>query len=142
MSLRLAVFLILALSCCAAAGSTAAQLAHEASQAEDEGHLVRAYLLYAEASADDPQNSSYREKRELLAPIAQLLTKATIENAPAASGAFAKPHALHGPPPLSHIWKSTSNPAPGLKGLPHLNARPAVHDFNLRGDTKTLFTQV
>lgn len=136
MSLRIAGFLILALSCYAAAAPTAAQLAREASQAEAEGHLVRAYFLYAQASADDPRNSFYRQKRELLAPLAHLLTKATIEKPLAAP---VTPES-QGPPPLKQVWNLP--PASNLKGLPDLHANAALHDFNLRADTKTLFTQV
>lgn len=131
--------MILALSCCAATTSTATQLAREASQAEDEGHLVRAYFLYAQAAADDPQNAFYREKRQLLEPIAHLLTQATIQSSSASS---AVPPDIDAPPPLQQVWTSNPHPEPSLRGLPHLEPSAVVRDFDLRGDTKTLFAQV
>lgn len=129
---------MLALSCCAAAESTAAQLAREARQAEDEGHLVRAYFLYAQASADDPQNSFYRQRRDFLEPIAQLLTKATVQNAPSAP----LRREAGEPAPLQRVWKSNPNPGPSLQGLPRLQPTSGLRRFDLRGDTKTLFARV
>jgi general secretion pathway protein D len=144
LSLRTAACLILALACCAAADSTAARLAHEARQAEDSGHLVRAYFLYAEAAAREPGNSSYRTQRDLLAPIAQLLTKATVENAPSSSTspvtASAGAHVSQ-ESPLDRVWKEEPD-SPHLQPPPHLEARASVRDFDLRGDDKTLFAQV
>lgn len=137
MNLIIATLLVLVGSCCAAASSTAAQLAREARQAEHAGHLVRAYFLYAQASAEDPKNTIYRQKRDFLAPLAHTLTKPTIEKT-----ASAEPPEIHGPAPLHRVWKSAPNSGPALKGLPQLNVSPAVHDFHLRGDTKMLFNQV
>jgi general secretion pathway protein D len=142
LSFHNAACLILALACCAAADTTAARLAQEGRQAEDAGHLVRAYFLYAEATAREPGNSSYRSKRDLLAPIAQLLTKATVENAPSTnlSAAIAGAHASQ-ESPLDRVWKSEPDP-PRLEPPPRLEAHAAIHDFDLRGDDKTLFTAV
>ncbi len=137
MNLRIAALLVLTVSCCAAAGSTADQLAREAGKAEHEGHLVRAYFLYAQASAEEPKNAVYRDKRDLLAPLAQILTKPTVQKA-----ASTPPLQIHGPAPLHEVWNTAPNPGSALKGLPQLHASPAVHDFHLRGDTKALFAQV
>lgn len=145
LTLRNAACLITALACCAAGDSIAARLAHEARQAEDEGHLVRAYMLYAEASAREPSNSGYRKERDLLAPIAQLLTKATVENAPDNSANPAltstNPQTSHDSP-LDRVWRSKNDPPPALNPPPRLENRPALHSFDLRGDDETLFKSV
>jgi general secretion pathway protein D len=132
----------LAFACCAAAASSAARLAHEARQAEDEGHLVRAYLLYAEAASLDPKNADYRKERDFLAPVAQLLTKATVVDDGAANIARSEPQSPDSDPPLERVWNQATDPRDKLAPPPKVEAAKALHSFNLRGDEKALFTQV
>ncbi|MBV8866888.1 MAG: hypothetical protein JO210_15945 [Acidobacteriaceae bacterium] len=137
----IAFYLALAVTCWAAdSHAVAAHLARLARKAADSGQTVRAYLLYAEAAARDPQNSTYRANRDALAPAAKLLSEAKIETANIADDVFsAQNEAAHPEPPIQRIspaeWQS-------LKPVPHVQADPAKHDFNVHADAKSLLEQV
>ena len=78
----LVLFLLAAGFGFAAADPSIEALAKEAKKAQNSGQLVRAYLLFAEASARDPKNESYRVNRDGLRPLAKLLSKAGLEKEP------------------------------------------------------------
>ncbi|MBV9781731.1 MAG: hypothetical protein JOY62_17345 [Acidobacteriaceae bacterium] len=163
LNLRLLVVNFCALACFAASDPVAARLAREAREAQNSGQLVRAYLLFAEAAAREPGNSTYRANRDALAPVAQLLAKANIENAEISSDIKAA-GATNPSPPATAKASSESPPAgePGLgtetsadsisakqirriealAPLPKLIPDSSLHDFDLRADEKSLFHTV
>jgi hypothetical protein len=120
--------------------TVAQHLAKLAKKARDSGQTVRAYLLFSEAAARDPQNVSYRANRDALAPAAQLLTKAQIQNADVSSD-IAAAEKQTGPPPLQRIERSEWQAAQ-LAPVPHLQYDPSPHDFDLRADPKSLLEQI
>ncbi len=137
----IALYLALAAACWAAdTHVVAARLARLARKAEDSGQTVRAYLLYAQAAARDPQNSSYRANRDALASAAKLLSEAKIETPNIADDVFsAENEAAHPEPPIERIsqtdWRA-------LQPVPHVQADPAKHDFDIRANAKSLLEQV
>ena len=129
---------------CFAAGNTvAARLAKEARKAQNEGRLVRAYLLFAEASVRDPRNTSYAANREALAPLAKLLSTSHVEEADISADIKAAESeagdAGSEETPLDEI----PNPEAGeLQPPPHLQVDGAVHDFDLRLDEKAALAEI
>ena len=122
--------------------AVAARLAKLAKKAEDSGQTVRAYMLFAEAAARDPESLTWRANRDALEPAVKLLTKAQVETADIAPDiAAAEKEAAQGPPPLERIspaeWQH-----PDLAPIPHLRYDPALHDFDLRTDAKALVEQI
>ncbi len=100
-------------------------------------------MLYAEASALDPQNPTYRANRDALAPAAKLLTQAQIQSADIAEDIKAVERSRPTPePPIEAVsrrdWESDSN----LQPLPRIEPNLSTHDFNMRADEKTLLEQV
>jgi general secretion pathway protein D len=128
---------------CWAADPVAARLARGARQAQDSGQFVRAYLLYAAAAAHDPQNPTYRANRDSLSSIANLLTKADIQNADVASDVKAAESARDtAEPPIELASKNDWSRDVDLQPIPKLLASPSPASFDTRGDEKTLFEQV
>ncbi len=120
-------------------------MAREARNAQNSGQLVRAYLLYAEASARDPGNPTYRANREALAPVAQLLTKAQVENADISAdvkAAAAAPADFNPGPPIELASERDWERSPDLQPIPHLDVSASIATFNTRGDEKALFQEV
>jgi len=103
---------------------------------------VRAYLLYAEAAIKEPGNPLYRQKRDILAPIARLLTKANVaaDANPLTTAAAETDSRSSQEPPLTRIFER--QPQPALQPPPRLETAAGFVDFHLEGDGKTLFTQV
>jgi len=137
------VILAMVATCEAASDPVAAQIARSAHEAEDSGQFVRAYLLYGEALARDPHNSSYRSNRDALAPAAKLLTQAQIQTADISEDVkAAEGSRLTEQPPIEMAsrreWESDEN----LQPLPHIEASASTHDFDIRADEKTLLEQV
>lgn len=114
----------------------AAELAKEAKRANKAGHVVQAYLLYSEAAALDPHNDSYRTKRELLAPVAKLFTKAGLQTGKESL----KPDLTSEPPEPA----SPEEIAEARRALPppDLKPDPVLKSFQLRGDEKSIITSV
>ncbi len=139
-------FTVLVTAMCLWAGNpVAARLAKAARRAQDHGEVVRAYLLFAEAAARDPQTPAYAVSRDAMKPLADLMTKSNIE-----SGTHKD---------IEDDIRSAEHPIPAGEGLPaaadadiargdelaslpHLKIGPGTRDFNLRGDDKSLFTMV
>lgn len=135
--------LALAATCRAATDPLAAELARSAREAQNSGQLVRAYLLFAEASARDPQNSSYRANRDALASPAKLLTQAQIQTGDiSADLKEAESHRPDAQPPIEMATRREWERDDNLQPLPHIEASAATHDFDIRADEKTLFEQV
>src|SRR5205823_92311 len=125
--------------------AVAARLADDAHEALDSGQIVRAYLLYGEAAARDPQNPSYRANRDALAPAAKLLTRAKIQTADAdvvAEIVAAEKERAGTEPPVEFATQRDWEQDEKLQPLPQLKPSSSLATFNIRGDEKSLFEQV
>ena len=123
--------------------SVAARLAEKAEAARKAGEPVRAYLLYTAAANRYPVASEYRENRNVLAPIAALMQKAKLDQTDiSADLKSAELESLSGPDPDVKATGSDWQAENSLAGLPHIQAGAEHHDFDLRGDPKTLIQQV
>jgi hypothetical protein len=135
--------LFAAVVCCSAANEVAARIARAAKEAEDSNQVVRAYLLYAAASARDPQNATYRANRDALEPAAKLLSKAQIETADISKELDQLEHeAKSGPPPLELARRSDWEHDETLQPIPELQPIQTTASFDIRGDEKHLFEDV
>jgi general secretion pathway protein D len=131
---------------CTAAEQTAAQLFREAQKAEQAGQTVRAYLLYAQAAAKDPQNMTYWSRAQALRPIAVMAQpgigplggarQETVEAKPASSSGIDP--AIVGSISEWDIVDAKRHPLPPRE----LKAAPGLKDFDLKGDSKSLFEKV
>ena len=142
---RAGICLFIAVSLLTAADSaSAARLAHEADKARNAGQVVRAYLLYSEAAARDPDNPAYAANRDALAPSAKLLAAANIEDADISADLKAMEKEGHGKsePPVELVSQKDWEREENLGPLPHLKFSPGAASFDLRGDERTLFQQV
>ncbi len=141
----LACGFILAL-CAWAADPVAARLAREAHEAQEAGLLVRAYLLYSEAAAREPNNPTYRAERDSLETAAHLLSKAKIQQADVSADIkTAEKEAKRSPatePPVQFAQASEWQRDPELQPLPKLQPSNSRGTFHLTGDTKSLFGEV
>jgi general secretion pathway protein D len=136
----LTVFLVAACALLAADPSAQA-LARAAAKAQNSGQLVRAYLLYAEAAARDPNNASYRMNRDALKPLANLLSKNGIEKEPS------REELLSGVPPeseepLQPLDAEDLREVPKLQPPPSLIIAPGQHSFHSRANERDLFNTV
>jgi len=118
-------------------------LARLATQAENSGQTVRAYLLFSEAAARNPRNSSYRANRDALAPLAKLLTAAKIESADIKSDVLtAENEAANPVPPIERVSNPDWESQPSLKPIPHVQGNGTTQDFDLRIPAKVLVVKV
>ena len=121
----------------------AARLARQAKKALEAGETVRAYLLYAEAFARDPQSASYRANRDELQPAAMLLTKANVQTADISQDiAIAKDEKQSPEAPIERASAAEWEQDPKLQPPPHVIASQLKADFNLHGPAKTVLEQV
>jgi type II secretory pathway component GspD/PulD (secretin) len=132
--------------------SEASKLYREGRKAEKAGHIARAYLLYSEAAALEPNNHLYWSRSLALQTRAALETRLTPPLAAASiaaepgdassdsSGADAAPDAdtPELPTPTLLDIAEAHKPLPPTK----LNAQPGRKDFDLRADAKSLFETV
>jgi type II secretory pathway component GspD/PulD (secretin) len=142
--LRASFCLLLLAPLAGAADSTAARLAHEAEKARKGGQVVRAYLLYAEAAARDPQNPAYAANRAALAPAAKLFSEAKIQEADISSDLQTIEKEGQGPsePPVELATQKDWEREENLGPLPRLKFSSAPASFDLKGDERILFQQV
>lgn len=133
---------LLATGFCLAADPGAAALARAASKAQSSGQVVRAYLLYAEAAARDPRNESYRENRNALKPLADLLSKAGVQRAPDHAELMASVTPEDQQQPLNRLTPEERQEQRELQPPPKLAVTGARHDFHLRGEEKNIFDTV
>ncbi len=131
---RLLICGILAFCPAWAAPVSAEQLFKDAQKAERAGQILRAYVLYAEAAAADPTNVDYWEKAQALRPIASLL-KASEPAAELPADQIDK--TLFGSIPDKDLDQARKPLPP-----PQLKAVAGHQDFDLRGDSKSLWEQV
>ena len=148
---RFLLVLYLGAFCLYAADPVAARLAKQAHAAQDAGQVVRAYLLFAEAASRDPQTVSYAVNRDAMAPLAKLMTEAELQSADI-QGDIEKAIAASGEP-LATLEGLDGTALPSLNSLevrdvsmletaPSLTVPAGLRDFELRGDERTLLTQV
>ena len=112
----------------------AEQLFKDAKKAERAGQLVKAYLLYAEAAAADPTNVDYWEKVQTLRPIASLMKD--TEHPPELP-ADKMDKTLFGSIPETELDQARKPLPP-----PQLKVAAGRRDFDLHGDSKSLWEQV
>jgi general secretion pathway protein D len=113
------------------AGPDARRLFQQAQKAEQAGDVVRAYLLYSQAVTRDPYNMEYWRRRELMRLAATLRP----QRAPSPA---AQPSPTPAPAPAAPAPVEEPQPLPP----PELQAKPGRMDLELRGDPRSLFTQV
>lgn len=129
--------------------SEASKLYNEARKAEKAGQVARAYLLYSEAAALEPDNHLYWGRSLALQTGAALQqSKATPPVAPAEAVALAadspKGDAAAEADEPALIAATAQDLAEARKPLPptKLSAEPGLKDFSLRANAKTLFETV
>ncbi|MCU1291949.1 MAG: type and secretion system protein, partial [Bryobacterales bacterium] len=120
----------------------AARLAKQARREQDAGHLVRAYLLYAEAAARDPQTTSYAINRNAIAPLAKLLITSNVENADVSAEVKAAEAGADAKNDLQPLRPLDEFQAGALLPPPSLELSASVHDFDLRVDERTAIADV
>jgi general secretion pathway protein D len=117
----------------------AADLAHQAADAEAKDRISEAYLLYTQASVLSPGNRSYRSH------ASELQTRATILSKPLATdGPPLEPQStdLDPEPYFDDLSAKELADVARLRSPPELKARDGNFDIDLDGDAKALFTQV
>ena len=139
----LRIFGILALATMACA-SDASKLYEQARKAEKQGQTARAYLLYSEAAALEPNNHLYwsrtlalQTRAALESHVAPQIAAALPSNAADSNPEPPDPAELP-PPPTPQELAEARKPLPPTR----LDARPGRQDFNLRANAKTLFQTV
>jgi general secretion pathway protein D len=125
----------MALSGLAFAGPTAEQLFKDGLKAEKAGQTVRAYLLYAEAAAADPSNLAYWERAQATRPLASLMNG--VQTAAAQLTPEPVDKRLFGSINMRDLEESRKPLPP-----PELKVAPGKRDFDLHGDSKSLWEQV
>ena len=127
-------FCAFAITALAWAVPSADQLFQQGQKAERAGQTARAYVLYAQAAAADPGNLVYWARAQALRPMASLMKPA------------AELPDLAGDRIDRTLFGSINDQDLDLarKPLPppELKATPGRQDFNLRGDSKSLWEQV
>lgn len=125
--------------------SEASKLYREGRKAEKAGHVARAYLLYSEAAALEPDNHLYWGRSLALQTRAALESKVMPQMALAAEAdasssgdAAPEPEEETLPSATALDWAEARKPLPPTR----LNALPLRKDFNLHADAKTLFQTV
>lgn len=125
----------------AATDPTAESLAKAAEKARNSGQLVRAYMLYAEAAAREPNSEKYRTNRDALEPLAKLLSKSGVEKAPTHEVLLASvPNDID--EPLPQIGRRELRLEQQLKPPPEIFLLPGRHSFHTRTDERNLYETV
>jgi general secretion pathway protein D len=120
----------------------APKLYEQGRRAEMAGDVVRAYLLYSQAAALDPDNPMYWARAQALQTRAALKARAL----PRMEGeAAAAPPAEEQAEPAGGVSGAISDrdldEVRRLRAPPTLEAAPGRKDLDLRGDNKALFEQ-
>jgi hypothetical protein len=119
--------------------SEASKLYKEGHKAEKAGQVARAYLLYSEAAALEPNNHLYWSRSLALQTRAALESKVMPQVAAQVDGdAAPEPEEAPLPAVTALDLAEARKPLPPAK----LNAEPIRKDFNLRADAKALFETV
>jgi hypothetical protein len=122
-----------------AADQTAAGLYKRGQQAEKRGRMAEAYIAYSEAAAMEPQNQAYWLKSQQVRSRAALEATATHPATAESDDDEASGDELLPVEKASLQDRlQTRQPIPPAE----LSAETRVRDFDLRGDSKALFTEV
>lgn len=137
---RTSVLLLLAACTCLAAGEPSAwDLYMQGRDAEKAGHVAQAYIFYAQAAAMDPANRSYWLRAQALQTRAALQSKISPVFDTDASDLDAQDI-----PPLPQATPKdiaeAREPLPPTELAP--DSKDALHDFDISGDSKKIFTDV
>ena len=121
-----------------AEGPSAWDLYEQGRDEEKAGHIVKAYLLYAQASALEPKNRTYFKRSQALKP------RAAMEANVAAASSQTAPTDVADAPEQTLDLPTVQDRIDARKPLPpaELSAEPGIRDFDLRGDSKKLFEDV
>lgn len=134
---------LVAVSLAAAGVPSARDLAREADKAESEGDVVRAYLLYSQAAAADPDRPEYWARSQALRTRAALKAKPRPLPPSAAKGA---PPAAPEPEPVpgysTEITPDDLAEVSRLQPPPELKPAETRRDIDLRGDAKAIYEQI
>jgi type II secretory pathway component GspD/PulD (secretin) len=138
------VGLLIAASAIAAADHSAAHLAAEARRAQNSGQVVRAYLLFTEASMRDPQNASYAVERDALKPLAKLMVESHVQDRPDITSDIRAAEAASDAEPMQEADGKETEAAivSSLQPPPHLEPQPGSQNFDLHGDDRSILRQI
>lgn len=120
------------------AAQTLSPLAKEAQKAENAGNTVLAYILYTQASVQNPSDAQLRAKAEALRPMAEKF--AVLKGSTAAPGP--KTAMPLDPAVLGTITEEDLREARRLQPPPVLKGSPQPKDIAVKGNSKELFEQV
>jgi general secretion pathway protein D len=129
------LFCVLLVAILAWGADNAALLFQQAQKAERAGQITRAYLLYAEAAAADPKNLVYWERAQALRPMASLLKE--TQPLPKDLAPEKVDRTLFGSI-SDQDFDQARRPLPPAT----LEATPGRQDFDLRGDSKSLWEKI
>ncbi len=120
--------------------SEASKLYNRGRKAEKAGQVARAYLLYSEAAALEPNNHLYWSRSLALQTRAALESKVMPQTTEADAEDDSAPQPDDKPLPAvtAQDLAEARKPLPPTK----LNAQPVLKDFDLRTDIKTVFETV
>lgn len=122
--------------CLAWAASQAEQLFEQGQKAERAGDPARAYVLYTQAAVADPGNLKYWSRAQALRPVAGLLDVSQAKR-----GDDLLPEKVD-PTLFGHISDRELEEARRPLPPAELKATPGRRDYDLRGDSKSLWEQV
>src|SRR5579864_8570931 len=130
------VFALMAALCLAtgAWASEASKLYNQGRKAQKAGQYARAYLLYSEAAALEPDNHVYWLRAEALRTQAGMQAQVMPRLLAGIPTATDEPEEQL-PEATPEDWAATREPMPPAR----LNAAAGLKDFDLRGNSKTLF---
>jgi general secretion pathway protein D len=123
----------------AAADKEASQLYDQGRKAERKGQIIQAYLLYSEAAARDPKSLEYWLRAQGLRVKATLMAKEKLPQSgllPAAATPVVA-DASEAREPAREEYRG-----PIALSFAELKPSPQHRDLDLRGDARSLFTQV
>lgn len=120
------------------AADSAPQLFRKGEKAEKARQMARAYLLYSEAAALDPNNPNYWLRAQAVR------VQAILESPPriAAAGRTSAGHLKPLPPGESSISQKDLEEARKPQAPFELEGRPGRQSFHLHGDSKALYEKV
>jgi general secretion pathway protein D len=129
------LFCVLLVATLAGGADNATLLFQQAQRAERAGETVRAYLLYAQAAAADPKNLVYWARAQALRPMASLLKES--QPPPKDLAPEKVDRTLFGSIPDQELEQARKPLPPAT-----LKASPGPKDFDLKGDSKSLWEQI
>ncbi len=123
-----------------AAGPSAAELFALGVRAEKSGNAAEAYALYARAAALEPARAEYWTRE--LAIRDKALAEAEKTESSAAAASLKTSESSITKPPFEFAVLTPQELAAAQEPAPSLEAGPGLRTFHLRGDPRTLFTEV